>query len=107
MSALSQNGIRSPYRNYRTFRGRSQTGNYNAYNGFNDNPNGPNDGNFAFEWWYRFQVSNNISITPAIFYLSNPSGWYAALNSGSTSNGEGSWGVFNSFGALIKTTFKF
>ena len=52
-------------------------------------------------------LADHISITPAIFYLSNPSGWYAALNSGSTGNGEGSWGVFNSFGALIKTTFKF
>ena len=96
VSALSQNGIRSPYRNYRTFRGRSQTGNYNAYNGFNDNPNGPNDGNFAFEWWYRFQVSNNISITPAIFYLSRPNGQF-------TANGESN----NAFGGLVQTQFKF
>ena len=96
VSALSQNGIRSPYRNYRTFRGRSQTGNYNAYNGFNENPNGPNDGNFAFEWWYRFQVSNNISITPAIFYLSRPNGQF-------TANGESN----NAFGGLVQTQFKF
>ena len=98
VSALSQNGIRSPYRNYRTFtnRGRSLSGNYNAYNGFNDNPNGPNDGNFAFEWWYRFQVSNNISITPAIFYLSRPNGQY-------TANGESN----NAFGGLVQTQFKF
>ncbi len=98
VSALSQNGIRSPYRNYRTFtnRGRSLSGNYNAYNGFNDNPNGPNDGNFAFEWWYRFQVSNNISITPAIFYLSRPNGQF-------TANGE----TNNAFGGLVQTQFKF
>ena len=98
VSALSQNGIRSPYRNYRTFtnRGRSLSGNYNAYNGFNDNPNGPNDGNFAFEWWYRFQVSNNISITPAIFYLSRPNGQF-------TANGESN----NAFGGLVQTQFKF
>jgi hypothetical protein len=98
VTALSQNGIRSPYRNYRTFtnRGRSLSGNYNAYNGFNDNPNGPNDGNFAFEWWYRFQVSNNISITPAIFYLSRPNGQF-------TANGESN----NAFGGLVQTQFKF
>lgn len=98
VSALSQNGIRSTYRNYRTFtnRGRSLSGNYNAYNGFNDNPNGPNDGNFAFEWWYRFQVSNNISITPAIFYLSRPNGQF-------TANGE----TNNAFGGLVQTQFKF
>jgi hypothetical protein len=98
VSALSQNGIRSPYRNYRTFtnRGRSLSGNYNAYNGFNENPNGPNDGNFAFEWWYRFQVSNNISITPAIFYLSRPNGQF-------TANGESN----NAFGGLVQTQFKF
>ena len=67
----------------------------------------PQDAAYAWEWWYKLQVTDHISITPAIFYLSNPSGWYAALNSGATGNGEGSWGVFNNFGALIKTTFKF
>jgi hypothetical protein len=98
VTALSQNGIRSPYRNYRTFtnRGRSQTGNYNAYNGFNDNPNGPNDGNYAFEWWYKFQVSNNISITPAIFYLSRPNGQY-------TYNGR----TNDAFGGIVQTQFRF
>jgi len=98
VTALSQNRIRSPYRNFTTTtnRGRSRTGTYSAYNGFNDNPNGPNDGNFAFEWWYKFQVSNNISITPAIFYLSRPNGQY-------TGNGE----TNNAFGGLVQTQFKF
>jgi len=24
----------------------------------------PNDGNYAWEWWYKFQVTDNISVTP-------------------------------------------
>ena len=34
----------------------------------------PNDGNYAWEWWYKFQVTDNISVTPALFYLSAPLG---------------------------------
>ena len=57
---------------------------------------GPNDGNYAWEWWYRFQVTDKISITPALFYLSRPNGQY-------TANGESN----NVFGGLIQTQFKF
>ena len=32
------------------------------------------DGNYAWEWWYQFQVTDNISVTPAIYYLSRPYG---------------------------------
>ena len=92
VSALSQNQIRKPYAFQRTARVRSQT----AYNGFYDSPNGPNDGNFAFELWYKFQVSNNINITPAIFYLSRPNGQF-------TANGE----TNDAFGGLVQTQFKF
>jgi hypothetical protein len=57
----------------------------------------PADGNFAWEWWYKFQVTDNISVTPAIFYLSQAGGWnYQASNQS-----------LNAFGALLKTTFKF
>ena len=56
----------------------------------------PDDGNLAWEWWYKFQVTDNISITPALFYLSRPLGQR-------TPEGQG----FSSLGALIKTTFKF
>jgi hypothetical protein len=56
----------------------------------------PNDGNYAWEWWYRFQVTDNISITPALFYLSRPNGQY-------TANGE----TNNVLGGLIQTQFKF
>jgi hypothetical protein len=62
----------------------------------NDGLGGPNDGNYAWEWWYRFQVTDNISITPALFYLSRPNGQY-------TANGE----TNNVFGGLIQTQFKF
>jgi len=92
VSALSQNRLRKPYGWQSSGRSRAQT----VYQGFYDSPNGPNDGNFAFEWWYKFQVSNNISITPAIFYLSRPLGQY-------TANGE----TNNAFGGLVQTQFKF
>jgi len=72
----------------------------------------PNDAGYAWEWWYKFQVTDHISITPAIFYLSNPSGQMATVNQVNTGNGgipnaAPSTGVFNNFGALVKTTFKF
>jgi len=67
----------------------------------------PNDGNYAWEWWYKIQVTDHISVTPAIFYLSNPSGQLANVNGTGTTGNDGSAGVFNNFGALIKTTFKF
>ena len=49
-------------------------------------------GVWAWEWWYQWQVSDAISVTPAIFLLNNSGG-----------NGDGS----NQFGALIKTSFQF
>ena len=56
----------------------------------------PNDGNYAWEWWYKFQVTDNISITPALFYLSRPNGQY-------TANGE----TNSVFGGLVQTQFRF
>ena len=58
-----------------------------------------NDGQYAWEWWYKFQVTDNISVTPAIFYLSAPLG--QALRTDGTDDS------FNNFGGLLKTTFKF
>ncbi len=57
----------------------------------------PNDGNYAWEWWYKFQVTDNISITPALFYLSVPLGQLQKTSSD----------TFDNFGGLVKTTFKF
>ncbi len=47
---------------------------------------------WAWEWWYQWQVSDAISVTPAIFYLNNPGG---------------SEGGRDQFGALLKTSFQF
>ena len=58
--------------------------------------NTPDDGNYVWEWWYRFRVSDNISVTPAIFYLSRPLGQVTGNNDD-----------FNVFGGLVQTTFRF
>jgi hypothetical protein len=66
--------------------------------------NSPQDGNYAWEWWYKFQVTDNISVTPAIFYLSNPLGQVGfQSNLGTTNSGA----ALNNFGGILKTTFKF
>jgi hypothetical protein len=56
------------------------------------------DGNYAWEGWYKFQVTDNISVTPAIYYLSAPLGQLTRYPGG---------GNFNNFGGLLKTTFRF
>jgi hypothetical protein len=56
----------------------------------------PNDGNYVWEWWYKFQVTDNISITPALIYLSRPLGQV-------TPAGES----LSQFGGLVKTSFSF
>jgi hypothetical protein len=56
----------------------------------------PQDGNYAWEWWYRFQVTDNISVTPALFYLSRPNGQFTTV-------GESS----SVLGGLIQTQFRF
>jgi hypothetical protein len=64
---------------------------------------GAYDSNYAWEWWYKFQVTDNISITPAIYYISNFNGQLGQTNqtTGSTTAAN------NLFGGLLKTTFKF
>jgi len=56
----------------------------------------PNDSNYVWEWWYKVQLTDNITVTPALFYLSRPLG-------GDTPEGKG----FNQLGGLIKTSFHF
>ena len=56
----------------------------------------PADGQFAWEWWYQFQVTDNISITPALFYFSRPMGELTP---------EGS--TFQQLGGFITTVFLF
>jgi len=61
------------------------------------------DGNYAWEWWYKFQVTDNISVTPSLYYLSRP---YGDLTNGSA-DGSRDDDSFTNFGGLIKTTFRF
>ena len=56
----------------------------------------PADGQIIWEWWYRAQLSDSISLTPAVFYLSRPMG--QATPSGSS---------FRQLGGLLKTTLQF
>ncbi|PSB36340.1 iron uptake porin [Aphanothece minutissima] len=56
----------------------------------------PQDGNFAWEWWYKWQVTDNISVTPALFYLSRPLGQFTTPDTS-----------FRQLGGLVKTTFRF
>jgi len=50
------------------------------------------------EWFYRFQVSDNISVTPTLFYGSG-----IANGSSNAQNGK----TFSGLGGVIQTTFKF
>jgi hypothetical protein len=65
---------------------------------------GAYDSNYLWEWWYKFQVTDNISITPAIYYISNYNGQYGQVNQ---TTGSTSGAADNLFGGLLKTTFKF
>lgn len=53
----------------------------------------PDDGQYAFEAYYKFQVSDNIAVTPSVFYLSAPRGQFDK--------------GLDTFGALVQTTFRF
>ncbi|MFQ6539841.1 MULTISPECIES: iron uptake porin [Aphanothece] len=46
------------------------------------------DDNLAYELWYNWQVTDNIAVTPAFFYIANT-------------------GADDSFGGMLKTTFTF
>jgi len=52
-------------------------------------------GHYAWELFYKFQVTDNITVTPAIHYLTGPNASQA---------GEG---LDSAFSGLVKTTFKF
>ena len=57
----------------------------------NDGFMGTDESTFAWEIWYKFQVTDNISVTPAFFTITNPAG------TGSNS----------AYGGVLKTTFLF
>ncbi|MEB3264345.1 MAG: iron uptake porin [Synechococcus sp.] len=56
----------------------------------------PADGNFVWEGWVKFQLTDAIAVTPALFYLSRPLGQ-------DTPEGRS----FQQLGGLVKTTFRF
>jgi hypothetical protein len=57
---------------------------------------------FGFEVWYKFQVTDNISVTPAIFWIQN-----GGISDPIGPLGLGGFQLEDSFGAVLKTTFKF
>lgn len=56
----------------------------------------PDDSNYVWEWWYKMQVSNNITLTPALIYISRPLGQTTPKNQ-----------TFSELAGLLKTTFRF
>ena len=56
----------------------------------------PNDGNTVWEGWYKVQLTDQISLTPALFYLSRPLGQL-------TPAGQS----LSQLGALVKISFRF
>ena len=69
-------------------------GSYSSYATKIKGNSDPEDDNFAGEVWYNYQVTDNISIKPAIFWTDD------AYGNQSTKGA-------NKFGALVQTTFKF
>ena len=65
----------------------------------------PQDSNYLLEIYSSFKVSNNIDITPSIFWLSKPLGSFTANLSGDQ-NQDGS-SKFGVFGGLIQSVFRF
>ena len=59
------------------------------------------DGNYAMELWYKFQVADNISVTPSVYWLSRPNGHDTAKDS------DGDYETFGVLGAVVQTVFKF
>ena len=58
------------------------------------------DGGYAMELWYSVQVTDNIQITPAIYWLSRPFG-------DDTRSVNGDYKSLGVLGGLVQTTFKF
>ena len=55
-----------------------------------------------WEWWYKFQVTDNITVTPALYYIQNYDGQLGKVSTTGAYNATD-----NVFGGLLKTTFKF
>ena len=65
----------------------------------------PHDSNYLVELYASFQVTDNIQITPSVFWLSRPLGHYTAnLYGDQDQSRDSSLGVF---GGLIQSVFRF
>ena len=71
----------------------------------NNGVSNPIDSNYAWEWWYKFQVTDNITVTPALYYIQNYDGQFGKRMTSANSNSLTA--TDNVFGGLLKTTFKF
>ena len=56
----------------------------------------PDDAGYVMEWWTMLPVSDAITVTPAVFFLSRPLG-------ADTPEGQ----QLSQLGALVKTTLRF
>jgi hypothetical protein len=69
------------------------------------------DGQFALEAFYKFQLTDNIAVTPAIFWLSRPRGAVtdsaASVRSALLDAGVSDGDTFGTFGGLVQTTIRF
>lgn len=61
----------------------------------------PQDGQFAWEWWYALEISDHLTVTPAVFYLSNLLGQISKIETGNNA------GSLRNIGVLVKTTLRF
>ena len=69
-------------------------GTYSSYAKEVKGDSNPDDGNFAIEGYYDFRVTDNITVTPAVFWIQD-------------ADGNASVDGADSLGGLVKTTFKF
>ena len=68
------------------------------------------DSQYALEVFYKFQVSDHIAVTPALFWLTRPRGELTGTSSVRTAladAGVSDDNTLGTFGGLIQTTFKF
>ena len=70
-----------------------------AFNAYHE----PEDQGLSYELYYKIQLTDNIVITPAVFWLDRPQGQYT-LKSGPDVQNDGTLGVF---GGLVQATFHF
>lgn len=70
---------------------------------------GADDLGIALELWYRFQLTDALAITPAVFWLSRPRGQLSAAGSSWDSDPlpTGKGATLAALGAVLKATFRF